>query len=166
MRRFAATLDASSKLISYLVLVVLLIPFISITTEYLKHYDSKLLIGPIVVTIGLLLCYFYRPKEYGLDSQGLHIIRSINPFLIPLKNIQSIGPVTSKELGFGIKVLGSGGFLGYFGFFFYRNMGGIWVYATDQTKMLLITLKDDKRIIISPADTEQFMKGFHEIARK
>jgi len=72
-------------------------------------------------------------------------------------------PITNKELGFG--VFGTGGFFGYFGPYFFQHYGRVTLYATDRSKMLLITLDDERRIIISPEDTEAFMKAFREVMR-
>ena len=165
MRRFTATIDSLSKTLTFVVFVVLVIPFITITSQYIRTHDTLLLLGPSVVIVVLFITLLYRPKEYLLDLEGLHIIRPVKQVNIPLHKIRSIMPVTTKELGFGLRAFGSGGFLGYFGIFFYRNYGWVTLYATDRSKLLLITLDNDRRIIISPDDTAGFMAAFNEMKR-
>jgi len=158
-------MDSLAKTLTFVVLVVLVIPFITIISQFARIHDMWLLLGPAVILIGIVVTLLYRPKEYQLDAEGLHIIRPVKPVRIPLYNIRSIMPVTTKELGYGLRAFGSGGFLGYFGVFYYRNYGRITLYATDRSKLLLITLDNDRKIIISPDDTEGFMAAFKEIKR-
>jgi hypothetical protein len=163
MRRFTATMDSLAKTLTFALLMVLVIPFYTIIRQYFKLDDIRMLIGPAVVTIGVILVVLYRPKGYALDKSVLRILRQAGPLDIPLRSIRSIMPVTSKELGFGI--FGTGGFFGYFGPYIYQNHGKVAMYATDKSKMLLLTLDDERRIVISPDDPEGFMTAFRELKR-
>ncbi len=163
MHRFTATLDSLARTLTFVLLVALVIPFITIVSQYFRLHDLRLLLGPAVITLGIILVVVYRPKGYGLDKAGLQVFRQAGPVLIPLRSIRSIVPVTGKELGYG--VFGTGGFFGYFGPYFYRNYGKVTLYATDKNKMLLITLDDERRIIISPDDTDGFLKAFRDFKR-
>jgi hypothetical protein len=165
MRRFSATMDGLAKSLSFVVLIVILIPMLTIVSVYSKHHDWRMLIAPAVVFLALGITAFYRTKGYGLDAEGLHIYRPIGEVKYALHNIRSVASVTARDLGFGIRTFGSGGFLGYFGKFYYRNYGHVTLYVTDREKMLLITLADDKKIIISPDDTAAFMAAFHELMK-
>jgi hypothetical protein len=166
MRRFSATMDSLAKSLSFVVFIIILIPLLTIVSVYSKHHDWRILIAPLIVFLALGVATFYRIKGYGLDSEGLHIFRPVGEVKYSLSDIRSVTSVTTKELGFGIRTFGSGGFLGYFGKFYYRNYGHVTLYATDREKMLLITLSDDKKIIISPDDTAAFMNAFHELMKK
>ncbi len=165
MRRFSAPLDSMARQITFVVVLIVLIPFFVIFSQYLTLHDQKLLIGPVVVMALLVITALFYVKEYVLDGDGLHIIRPLVNADYPLHRFRSIVPVTSKELGFGIRTFASGGFLGYFGKFYYRKHGHMTLYVTDRMKMLLITLDDDRKIIISPDDTAAFMAAFRELKR-
>ncbi len=166
MRCFSATLDSMAKQISFVVVLIVVIPISTILIQYLRLHDPRLLIGPIVVVAALGTTALFYVKEYTLDSEGLHIIRPIVNADYPLHRFRSIVPITVKELGFGIRTFASGGFLGYFGKFYYRKWGHMTLYVTDRTKMLLITLDDDRKIIISPDDTPAFMAAFTELTKR
>lgn len=159
-------MDSVAKTISFAIIIVILIPFYTIGRIYVQIHDARLFIIPIVVVLALFLAYLYRPQGYGLDQTNLHIFRSIKPIMIPLKNIRSIMPITSKEMGFGLSAFVVGGFFGYFGKYVFKKQGAAWMYVTDQSKMLLIILADESQVVISPDDTEGFMKAFHEIMRR
>lgn len=166
MQRFSATMDAVAKTITYALIVVILIPFYTIGRIYAETNDTRLFIVPVLVVLALLLAYLYRPQAYGLDQTKLHIFRTIKPLAIPVKTIRSIMPITSKEMGLGLSATVIGGFFGYFGKYIFQKQGSAWMYVTDRSRMLLITLADESQIVISPDDTQGFMKAFHEIMRR
>lgn len=166
MRRFTATIDSLSRTLTFVVIVVLIIPFITIGSQYMKLGDPLLLIGPVITIVALTAVFLYRIKGYGLDAAGLHIDRLVKPVTIPFQSIEGIMPITAKELGLGIRAFGSGGFFGYLGKFYYRTHGWITLYVTDRSKMLLITLAGDRKVIISPDDTAGFIAAFNDLKRK
>lgn len=166
MRRFSATLDSQARQISFVVVLIVVIPIFVIVSQYLKLHDRWLLLGPALVTAGLGVTALFYVKEYHLDGEALHIIRPVGAKSYPLHRFRSIVPVTTKELGFGIRTFGSGGFLGYFGMFYYRKHGHMTLYVTDRTKMLLITLEDERKIIISPDDPAAFIAAFSELTKR
>ncbi|MBS1643609.1 MAG: hypothetical protein JST36_01090 [Bacteroidetes bacterium] len=165
MQKFTATMDGVAKTITYVLLFVLVIPFYTMVRLYTQSHDLLMLVVPIVVSLALILAYLYRPQAYGLDASSLHVFRSIKPLVIPLKSILEVKPITTKELGFGIRTFGVGGFFGYFGKFLYKKHGSIWLYVTDRSKMLLVTLRDESQIMISPDDTAGFLNALQEKMR-
>jgi hypothetical protein len=166
MRRFSATLDSQARMITFVVLIVVMIPILTMVSIYTKHHDPWILLAPVVVILALGITVLYRIKGFGLDNDGLHIFRPIGESIYPLHQFRSITSITAKELGFGIRTFASGGFLGYFGKFYYRNHGPVTLYVTDKDKMLLITLADDKKIIISPDDPAGFMAAFQDLMKR
>ncbi len=166
MQRFSASLDGLSKTLSFVVFAVIIIPIVSILSLYSKSHNLAVLIAPALILVVLLIAMMYRVKAYELDATSLNILRPASTAKFPLHRIRSIRSVTTKELGFGIRTFGSGGFFGYFGKFYYRNIGHVTLYVTDRSKMLLIVLDDDKKIIISPDDTAGFMQAFQERMKK
>jgi hypothetical protein len=166
MKRFDATLDSLSRTLTFVLCVVMVIPFIAIARQAATSGDMRLLIAPVVVVIILGIVLLYRVKGYGLDAGSLTIFRPLKPPVIPLSSIRSIESVTQKDLGAGVRTFGNGGFMGYTGRFYYRNIGHANLYVTDRSKLLLITLNDDRKIIISPEDPPAFMKAFLEIRKQ
>ena len=165
MRRFTATLDGLAKTLTFVVAMTLVIPFFTIATQYSRTSDAKLLIAPVIIIAAMITSLLYRPREYTLDAAGIHVIRTASSVTIPLQRIRSLMPVTVKELGFGLRTFGVGGFMGYFGKYWYRSFGHITLYVTDRSKMLMITLDNEQKILISPDDTPGFMAAFHELKR-
>jgi hypothetical protein len=156
--RFEAKLDDLSKSISFVTLGVLLIPAVLII-NMAAHGEPKPLSVISTVLIILFLAYSYAVKAYELDETELKIYRMAGVKKFKLADLASATPVTTKELGFGLRAFGSGGFFGYFGSFVYRNIGKAQVFATDKSKFILLKTKAGKNIIVSPADTVEFLNA-------
>ena len=164
-RNFTASLDSLAKSITFVVCLVIVIPFFTIFMQYKKLNQPLLLLPPAVVTVLLIIVALYRPKGFALSSEGIEVERMAGPVRFPLQAIRSITPVDAKELGFGLRTFGVGGFLGYWGRYRYQHIGAATLFVTDRSKMLLMTLADDRKIIISPDDTAGFMQAFRELKR-
>lgn len=165
MKRFDATLDSLSRTITFVLCIVMVIPFIAIARQAFTTGDLRMLIAPAIITIVLFLLVLYRVKGYQLDHESLTVLRAFKPPVIPLNTIRSIEAVTAKELGAGVRTFGNGGFMGYTGRFYYKNIGHANLYVTDRSKQLMLTLNDDRKIIISPDDPPAFMKAFLELRK-
>lgn len=162
-RHFSVKLDGLSKALTLIVLLVLIIPFVSIASMMAKSGDILLLIGPALVLIGIVMTVSFRPTGYVLDRETLRLQRPAGDIRIPLREIVSIEPITIKDLGFGVRTFASGGFLGYFGKFWYRKLGHVTLYATDRSKLILLKLASDKKYIISPDDGPAFIAAIREV---
>ena len=103
MHRFSATLDSQSRMISFVVLVIIMIPILTIVSVYTKHHDPWILLAPVVVILALGVTALFRTKGYWLDREALHIMRQTGEVVFPLHRIRSITSVTVKEMGFGIR---------------------------------------------------------------
>jgi len=166
MSRFSATLDKNAKGITVLTCVVLVIPFFMFIEFFSATSNWTIFIAPVVTVIALVCCFLWRPKEYTLENGELHIRRIASDLIFPVSDIERIEPVDVTEHGSGIRTLGSGGFFGYFGRFWYKKLGSVSMYATDKNKLLVITFSPasgKKPVIISPDDTALFVKTFKNI---
>lgn len=162
-RHFTVKLDGLSRALTLVVLLVLIIPFVSIATMMMKSRDMLLLIGPVLVFIGIAMTVMFRPTGYVLDNENLRLQRPAGDIQIPLREIVSVEPITIKDLGFGVRTFASGGFLGYFGKFWYRKLGHVTLYATDRSKLILLRLASDKKYIISPEDGAGFVTALKQL---
>lgn len=164
MPRFSATLDKNAKGITVLTCVVMIIPYVMLGKIFAATGNWTVLIPPVIVLTGLICCFLWRPKDYSLELQELQIHRIVGDLTFPVSEIERMEPIDTKEQGTGIRTFGSGGFFGYFGRFWYKKLRSISMYATDKSKLLLISFTGGRKpIIISPDDTEGFIKTFRNI---
>lgn len=158
MQTFEAKLDDLSKIITYVIsfsMVVMLVLLGNIAMRGTPEVLIPLLIVIVILGIALL----FRVRKYVLTPDALQVVRSLGSRSFPRNTLKSATPVTTKDLGFGIRLFGSGGWGGWFGTFLYKNIGKAQVYATDRNKFILLRTNNGKQIILSPMDTEGFLKA-------
>lgn len=160
MSTFPAKLDTLAKMISLAVPLALIIPFITIGQHFGVNSDYKMIAVPVFVIAVMLFTLLFKPKSFSLNPSVLVITQVGFSKTIPLEKIEKIEPVITKELGLGIRTFGSGGFLGYLGRFWYKKIGHVTAYVTDRNKILLIYLKNGRKIMISPDDVPGFLDAY------
>jgi hypothetical protein len=107
--------------------------------------------------VTLLAIYFYAPKSYTLSDTALIINKVMGKVQIDFNTLKEVEKIPKFEGG-TIRTFGSGGFFGYYGKFYNRNIGKMSMYVTRRDTMILIKTKDDRNIIISPNDIGLFDK--------
>ncbi len=157
MKTFEARMSDLSRIITFVVIGVLVIPTI-LMLNMAAHGEAEVLIPLAVVFVVLAVAAFFRTKGYTLSAAELRVQRPAGEVVFARANLRSATPVTTKDLGFGLRLFGSGGFAGYSGIFFYRNIGKTILYATDATKFILLRTRNDRQYLVSPADTVGFLK--------
>ena len=168
MKTYACTLDQLSKWITISVFIALLIPVITIAniTFHQQSLAERIALTCTngLVFIGLALAYLWKPLQLELSTEYLIVKRKIGDKKFLLANILSAATITKKELGMGIRLLGSGGFFGYFGLFKYKNIGNVNVYCTQREPVILIELTKGK-ILISPDEPTLFLNDLNAIKK-
>lgn len=147
--KYKASLDSLTKILSVSVVFFLVGMFV-----YLWQFrENNGVLIPLLILIPIfIVVYLYSPQYYLLDDSNLKIVRIASNVTVKLSDITKITGVEKRELGFGIRTFGSGGFLGYYGKFTYDKIGKVTLYATQRKNMVLIDTKDGKKIIITPDD--------------
>lgn len=164
MTKYAAPLDSLAKILTIVIFIIVIIPLSQVLYSAVNGYPEMWLIFAVLV-ISLGLSLLYRPLYYTLDAEGLHIHRKMGIVTIPYNDIQQARSITKKELGFGIRTFGVGGFFGYFGKYMYKEMGHATLYVTDMSKLVLIQTAR-KNILVSPDPKDEFLKELVHALRK
>jgi len=144
--KFKTSLDTLCKVITTLAIAIVV--FVSIKFIYHPVYYGEV----IILWVAVLAGYCYAPKSYEVTDSELIINKGVNKRIIKLTEIANVSAVSKEELGRGMRTGGVGGFFGYFGKFYYSKIGKVTLYATRGTNMVLITLKNEQKIIITPDD--------------
>ncbi len=165
MYRYEAKLDNLAKMLTVVIFAVMVFPISTMIIGMQKGY-WELLIIIVVLAVLLGLCLWYRPKFYTLDAEGLHIHRQGGAVDIPLSTITEVKFIEKKELGFGMRMIGVGGFFGYYGNFKYKTIGPATLYATDMDKIVIVKTKEGKTILITPEDLPDFLAKIHQMMKK
>ena len=109
-----------------------------------------------LVSITMLVCLAYSPIYVEVTEDCLTIKRVFGSVIILRKDIELIRPYTSP---LGIRKFGSGGFLGFLGWFSNSELGNFLSYSTDEKSQILIVTKQ-RKYLISCENREEFLRKF------
>jgi hypothetical protein len=163
MSVFEAKLDGLSKIITGLMGPLFVIwPWyliFSLRTQPDKSYMWLTAVIGVVLIILFIGCYLFMPKSYTLNDGNLSIQRLKGDAAFSISEIASAKAITKIDMGVTIRIMGNGGIFGYTGFFTNKTFGRMNWFVTDKDKMIIIALTNGKHIVISPDDTEGFLKS-------
>jgi hypothetical protein len=104
------------------------------------------------------LCILLAPLRYTASESAVRVKRLGPDVLIPVEIIHQIRRLEKRDLGIGIRLFGSGGFLGGFGIFFCSRLGMAYTYVTDAARLVLIECDDGRKYLLSPETPEEFVE--------
>jgi len=167
MTTFTTSLDKFNKITTITAIVLLLV--ISTTVFFLipngerNITDSIVFLLPIILSI---VVYFFRPNNYSVSQDKLLIHRIINNVEIERNNIQSVQEIDESQMKNSLRTFGVGGFFGNFGAFWNGKLGKMTWYVTRKNNFVLVETKDQKKIILTPDEPEQFVASFNHQQNK
>ena len=98
----------------------------------------------VVVMLGVSL--YYAPMRIVLEDDALRIERSLRIKAIPLALIGEVRPY--RPACAAVSLCGSGGFLGYWGWFAEKGLGRYFAYYGRKSDCFLVTLKDGRKYVL------------------
>jgi len=163
-RTFAAPWSASVWAITAGVCVVVLpVVFVAVAmicTRARAHGATEawvFFVAGIPTTI-VVLCILLAPLRYTAGESAVRVKRLGPDVLIPVEIIRRIRRLEKRDLGIGIRLFGSGGFLGGFGIFFCSRLGIVYGYVTDAARLVLIECDDGRKFLLSPETPDEFVE--------
>lgn len=161
---FKASLDGLAKGVT--IGVSLLFSVIVVGQVYLYLSGSHL--SAFITVITILAVYFvtysFRPIDYDITDEQLIIHRTINDVIIKRQDIKHVTPISKDQMKWTIRTFGVGGLFGYYGKFVNSKLGDMTWYATRRDKTVLIETVDNKKLIVTPDEPEEFIKQLNEHA--
>jgi hypothetical protein len=100
---------------------------------------------------------WFAPRGYVVRPDGIVVSRLAAPLVISYHRIREVRRIDNREMGFVMRVFGSGGFLGWFGRFVSKRLGEFHAYATNRQDLVLITKTNGRKIVISPHPPDAFV---------
>ena len=120
----------------------------------MPHHLSILIFAGIGIVI--LSAFYYSPMAISVDCHNLIIRRMLTPKYIA---INDIAEVRLFQTTMDIRITGSGGFFGYFGWFRNREIGKYFAYIGKWNDTFLIKMKSGRKYIISCNQPEVIVKS-------
>ncbi len=108
-----------------------------------------LLLGAIMVA-----CYLRAPVAYEVTPDNRLVVR----FRLGSRQfaaVKGFHPARGR-FRFTLRLWGNGGVFAATGIYWNREFGVFHAYVTDQKKIVVVELQNGKRVVISPANTEEW----------
>ncbi len=156
---FKASLDKfmlvmTISLISLLIFLPVLI--------YFFVYAPFILIMSLIGLLLIVIMYFFAPKSYLVEANTLIINKGIGQTVYDLSGAKEIRLAEKDELKYSLRTFGVGGFLGNFGKFWVKSLGTMTWYCTKSSNYIIIRLKDNKIIVITPDEFESCLTALQK----
>ncbi len=152
--RFAAPYDRTTMIVSAAVMV-----FFLVIAVVLESIGVGILAGAV-----LLLAYAYSPRSYAIAGDELAIERLMGRILVPLGELQEARVATVEDFRGCVRLWGSGGLFGYYGWFRTARLGKCRWYVTDRSKAVVVRA-GTQVVVLSPEDPETFLGALHPLVR-
>ena len=151
---FTTSLDESAKKKTAAITII----FMSSCFSYFLIYHKQWIFPACVLGIFLLLLlvtYLFKPYKYEITQNNILVYRLIGKVVIYRKDITSIHQIHNDLLRNTTK----GGAFGYFGKFNTDIGKTVW-YGTRKNKIVLITTKNNDKIVLTPDKWIEFIQEF------
>lgn len=114
-------------------------------------FVSLAILFPLIfITWGL------HPQFYEVTGESVRIKRPFKSIYIPLHEVILVKTLEKDETGTLLRSFGVGGLFGYFGVYTSTKLGGLELWCTNTTDLVLIQ-HGKKKMIISPEAPGSFM---------
>lgn len=122
----------------------------------------SLISGSLLLTIALVILYgstfflpyLWSPRCYVVCDNVVVVRRLIGDLIIDM----SRQPRLWKWTWWGLRLFGSGGLYGYYGFFTFKGTGRVRMHATNRHNLVLIEDARGRKHLISPDRPKEFIK--------
>jgi hypothetical protein len=168
VRRFAARWSAWTWIVTLVVigLAVVVVGVVLSEAEKVEPENGlnrvSLIGAAMIVPMALLVCVVFAPLGYTVDAVGI-VVNRIGPSVcIRHDEIAEIRRVATRDVGFSVRVFGSGGFFGYYGRFWSQRLGPHRMYATNGRDLVCIERVDGGKVVLSPYPADVFVAAVQE----
>lgn len=139
---------------SIIATAIVLILFV-IGTISLRHQTEDLILFCIIADGGTLAGLYYCPRAVEADSMGITLYRLLSkPKYFDYDDIQSVD--TCYPSGGSIRLCGSGGFFGFWGYFSDILIGTYFGYYGSRNYCFAVKLKSGRQYVIGCSDPYAF----------
>lgn len=158
MMVFNAQLDKGAKWVTVGTALLFLVN-ISFLLPGLTQGRYFLFAGILLLLTSIYLgAYLFGTRRYELTAQHLIIQRPWKNKIFGKADIMRAEVLEEGALNRSMRLFGSGGLFGYYGKFSNPRFGAMTWYATNRAKPVLLHLKDGKKVVITPEETEAFVR--------
>ena len=145
-RSFSASYDQTTKIITAVVCVILVV--VPVSTKIF----ALAALGWLLIAVS----YAYSPLGYAVSERSIVVRRLIGRVRIPLERVHEIRIATREDFRGCLRLWGNGGLFGYYGLFRTSKLGKCTWYVTNRSKAVVL-ITETKTALFSPDDVEGFL---------
>ena len=103
----------------------------------------------VIVSIAPLpiICFMLSPRRLYLIGNALIIKRWVGKITILTQDIVSISPADKSTILSSTRIMGNGGYFGFYGYYHNRQYGKFRMFASEITDLYLIETKRQKFVV-------------------
>jgi Bacterial PH domain len=151
---FAAPWDNLVKGVTICVFAVMI--FVMIVFGFVAG-SLSILVGMLVLYSAILgSLYLWAPRAYTVTDNKIVVKRLLGDFQITVAQ----KPERWRWTWWGIRLFGSGGLYGYYGYFTFRGLGRVCMHATNRNNLVLVKDEKGSRFLLSPSEPDKFIQLF------
>lgn len=109
----------------------------------------------------VLASLFYMPMSIEADKTAIYINRSLKVKAIPMQDVASVR-MCPPTMG-AVRICGSGGFFGYWGWFRERDLGKYFAYYGRSSDCFFVELKDGRKYMLGCQHAPEMVKYINSV---
>ena len=106
----------------------------------------------------LLVAYVFSPRGYGITAESIIIRRLVGDVCVRTAAVRQARRASADDLRGCVRLIGSGGLFGYYGWFRTAQLGKSRRYVTDRNRSVIVWTPDQV-IVLSPDDPDRFLRA-------
>ena len=134
--------------------VVFLVPALAVIYGLLLDNRSLAIGLALVFLCAVAAPLLWAPQRYLVKGNLVTVRRRIGDVGI----LVSREPQRWRWTWWGLRLFGSGGLYGYFGYFYMKRIGRVRMYATNRHNMVLLVDQKGRKILVSPNEVDRFIQ--------
>jgi hypothetical protein len=150
---FTASIKSSRIILLLIVPLLATIPIISYIYRYKEWWGFLVF---LLFPLALIRSWAYRVKSYEIRNHQIIVCRSLTPKIFNIQEIEKIERVPKRHIDMSLWGYSSSSF-SYCGNYYNINYGKIKLYATNLNNAVMLTMKDGKKMVLSPDEPEKFI---------
>jgi hypothetical protein len=143
---FSASYDATTKVISGVVLVL----FLAIVAA------THSVVAGCLFALILVGAYAWSPRSYAVSGGSITVNRLAGNARVPLDGVREVRAATKDDFRGCLRLFGNGGLFGYYGLFRTSKLGKSTWYVTNRGKAVVV-ITGSKTVLFSPDDVDGFI---------
>lgn len=160
---YKASFDKTTKVITACISLLFLGLFVSQVTLFLRHHYWAFLAAAFLLFFMYFIAYLYCTLSYRVDANDITVHRPGSDIRFLRSDIRCVQLVQKENLQGTVRLFGVGGLFGYSGQFSHSKLGCMTWYATKhRDQVVLIELYNNRKIIVTPDEPEQFIAQLSE----